>query len=336
MTMLSASGSSSIYPPAVRSTSRRLVIVTSGNSTSLLKRISADHAAPFEVVRTVQLDDSRESGELRNDDLCPVALRRDRVWGIVVSSSDLCKLPHTSLLQCRINGINVLTETSFGEQHARWIDVDAHDPSWILSPEGFRVSRIEEARQRAFDLFIAFFLLVFALPLMVIVAALIKFDSAGPALYRQERVGLNGRRFTIFKFRSMREDAEAIGAPKWAEQDDPRITRVGRFIRFTRVDELPQLLNVLRGEMSIIGPRPERPYFVERLAAILPNYNARHLVKPGITGWAQVSAPYGASVDDARTKLRYDLYYIKHRGLWLDVAILLRTIRVILFRKGAR
>jgi lipopolysaccharide/colanic/teichoic acid biosynthesis glycosyltransferase len=155
-------------------------------------------------------------------------------------------------------------------------------------------------------------------------------------MYRQERVGLRGRAFILYKFRSMRQDAESSGTPQWASECDPRITRVGRLIRYTRIDELPQLANVIRGDMSIIGPRPERPYFVDKLSEAIPVYSLRHFVKPGITGWAQVNASYGASVEDSRVKLMYDLYYIKHRGLLLDLSILLRTLKVVLFQQGAR
>jgi lipopolysaccharide/colanic/teichoic acid biosynthesis glycosyltransferase len=170
---------------------------------------------------------------------------------------------------------------------------------------------------------------------MLLTALAIRLDSPGPILYRQERVGLGGGTFTVLKFRSMRTDAEARG-PVWAAQRDPRVTRVGSFIRLTRIDELPQLLNVLRGEMSFIGPRPERPHFVEQLEQALPFYRDRALVKPGLTGWAQVNYPYGASVEDARAKLSYDLYYVKHRSLLLDLMILLATVRVVLFQRGAR
>ncbi len=161
-------------------------------------------------------------------------------------------------------------------------------------------------------------------------------DSPGPVLYRQQRVGLHGEPFTLLKFRSMTNDAEQGGNPLWASQQDPRITRVGSLIRPMRIDELPQLINVLRGEMSMIGPRPERPHFVEQLARVIPLYGERSYVKPGITGWAQVNYPYGASVEDARQKLSYDLYYVKNRSLLLDLLILLATVRVILFREGAR
>jgi len=186
------------------------------------------------------------------------------------------------------------------------------------------------------DILLASALLLTALPLMLLVALAIKYDSPGPMFYRQERVGLRGRHFKVLKFRSMRQDAEADGRPVWAAAQDDRITRVGRFIRWARIDELPQLLNVLRGEISVIGPRPERPYFVEQFNKLIPSYDERHSVLPGITGWAQVNYPYGASLEDAREKLRYDLYYIANYSFRLDLQILLATVRVVLSGKGAR
>jgi exopolysaccharide biosynthesis polyprenyl glycosylphosphotransferase len=179
-------------------------------------------------------------------------------------------------------------------------------------------------------------MLALTLPVIAATAVAVRLDSPGPILYRQERVGLRGRCFTLLKFRSMGADAEAGGTPRWAAQRDSRVTRVGAFIRSTRIDELPQLLNVLRGDMSLVGPRPERPHFVEQLGQLIPFYNERAYVKPGITGWAQVNYPYGASVEDAREKLAYDLYYVKNRGLFLDLLVLVATVRVILFREGAR
>ena len=192
-----------------------------------------------------------------------------------------------------------------------------------------------EVSRRTLDVIGSLLLLAFALPLLLLVAFLIKVDSTGPVLYRQSRVGLHGRIFTMLKFRSMRVDAEVAG-PCWATDRDPRMTRIGAFIRATRLDEVPQLLNVLRGEMSLVGPRPERPHFVQQLAAIIPRYNERTHVLPGITGWAQINYPYGASVEDARAKLAFDLVYINNRALLLDLRILLRTIPVVLFRIGAR
>jgi lipopolysaccharide/colanic/teichoic acid biosynthesis glycosyltransferase len=179
-------------------------------------------------------------------------------------------------------------------------------------------------------------LLGFTAPLLLVVAGLIKFDSSGPILYRQERVGYRGRHFTILKFRSMRTDAEHNSGPRWAARGDPRITRIGAITRKLRIDELPQILNVLRGDMSFVGPRPERPYFVANLAAVIPYYNERHCVRPGITGWAQVNYPYGASIEDARRKLSFDLYYVKNRSIFLDFLILLHTARVIFWNQGAR
>ena len=190
--------------------------------------------------------------------------------------------------------------------------------------------------KRAADLSVACALLAFTLPLMMMVALAIKLDSTGPVFYRQERVGLGGRRFTLLKLRSMRQDAEADGRPVWAAAEDDRITRVGRFIRCTRIDELPQLFNVLRGEMSMVGPRPERPHFVDQLGAIIPSYHERHTVLPGITGWAQINYPYGASIEDARQKLRYDLDYIANHSLLLDLEILVATVGVVIGRIGAR
>ena len=192
-----------------------------------------------------------------------------------------------------------------------------------------------EVSRRALDVIGSLLLLAFTLPLLLLVAFLIKVDSTGPVLYRQSRVGLHGRIFTMLKFRSMRVDAEVAG-PCWATDRDPRMTRIGAFIRATRLDEVPQLLNVLRGDMSLVGPRPERPHFVQQLAAIIPRYNERTHVLPGITGWAQINYPYGASVEDARAKLAFDLFYINNRALLLDLRILLRTIPVVLFRIGAR
>jgi exopolysaccharide biosynthesis polyprenyl glycosylphosphotransferase len=192
-----------------------------------------------------------------------------------------------------------------------------------------------EVSRRALDVIGSLLLLAFAVPLLLLVAFLIRVDSTGPVLYRQSRVGLHGRIFTMLKFRSMRVDAEVAG-PCLATDRDPRMTRIGAFIRATRLDEVPQLLNVLRGEMSLVGPRPERPHFVQQLAAIIPRYNERTHVLPGITGWAQINYPYGASVEDARAKLAFDLFYINNRALLLDLRILLRTIPVVLFRIGAR
>ena len=198
------------------------------------------------------------------------------------------------------------------------------------------VRKSRNALKRILDLLISVCLLVFTAPLMLLVAILITCESNGPILYRQERVGTKGSRFTLLKFRSMNQDAEPEGKPVWASPGDARVTRVGRLIRYTRIDELPQLFNVLRGEMSMVGPRPERPYFVDQLTEVVPSYAERHNVKPGITGWAQVNYPYGASIEDARRKLEYDLHYVNHINTRLDLRILCATVGVVILGKGAR
>ena len=212
---------------------------------------------------------------------------------------------------------------------------DGIAPSWFIFSDGFRASRSDPALKRIVDVMIAAAGLVLAAPLMLLTAIAVRLDSPGPVLYRQERVGENDRLFTLCKFRSMRSDAEK-GTPLWAKNNDSRVTRVGRFIRLTRLDELPQLLNVLRGDMSFVGPRPERPYFVQQLTAQIPFYAERHAVKPGVTGWAQVRYRYGSSVEDAMEKLRYDLYYIKHLSIAFDLTIVIDTVKVILCGKGAQ
>ena len=252
------------------------------------------------------------------------------------TTNGLPGLSGPALLDLKLRGIRVFDDMNFWEQHLGRINLDRLDAQWLTYSDGFSSSRLGAEAKRIMDILVSLAVLVLTLPLMLITALLIKLDNPGPIFYRQERVGLHGRPFTLFKFRSMSVDAEAGGRPRWASQKDPRVTRVGGFIRSTRIDELPQLLNVLRGEMSFVGPRPERPHFVEQLAEIIPFYHERSYVKPGITGWAQVNFPYGASVEDAKQKLSYDLYYAKNRSLILDIVILFSTIRVILFREGAR
>jgi exopolysaccharide biosynthesis polyprenyl glycosylphosphotransferase len=197
-------------------------------------------------------------------------------------------------------------------------------------------SRTAAQFQRAFDILLSLGLVLFILPVLLLAAIAIKLGSKGPIFYRQERVGQDGRVFWLLKFRSMVVDAEAGGTPRWATRGDPRVTRVGRLLRLTRIDEVPQVFNVLRGDMAFVGPRPERPAFVAQLSELIPHYDQRALVKPGITGWAQVNFPYGASVEDARMKLAYDLYYVERRSFLLDLRILARTVRVVLLQEGAR
>ena len=255
---------------------------------------------------------------------------------IVVATDDRRGLPVRQLLHCKLAGIKVIDFLDFWERETRTVDLEALKPSWLFYSDGFRCGPVDEFLKRAFDIVVSSSLLIFTLPLLVATSCLIKLDSPGPILYRQTRVGLHGRVFTILKFRSMLVDAETDGGPRWAAESDPRVTRVGTIMRKLRIDELAQILNVLRGDMSFVGPRPERPFFVAELARAIPYYAERHWAKPGITGWAQINFPYGASTEDARRKLTYDLYYVKNRSIFLDALILLQTARVIFWNHGAR
>ena len=265
----------------------------------------------------------------------PAALAAARVRSAVVLDETANSMPATTRADYESRGICIETQAQFWERHLKRVDVENVTPEWLASLEPTRNRQFAAFLIRTGDVVISLGMVLFTLPVMIVVALLIRLDSPGSVLYRQERVGLHGKTFTLLKFRSMRENAEVRG-PAWAQQGDPRVTRVGSFIRRTRIDELPQLINILRGQMGFIGPRPERPHFVEQLAGLIPHYRERARVKPGLTGWAQVNYPYGASVEDARAKLSYDLYYVKHRSPLLDVLIILSTVRVILFQEGAR
>lgn len=245
-------------------------------------------------------------------------------------------LPLRQLLNCKLTGVRITDLSGFFEAVRGAVPIESLKASWLIYGEGFKKGPARLLVKRFFDLVASCVLLALTSPIMLATAIAIYLDTGGPVIFRQERVGRGGRTFSLLKFRSMRPDAEKGGTPQWATQNDPRVTAVGRFIRRTRIDELPQLFNVLSGKMSFVGPRPERPFFVSQLTQRIPFYGARHSVKPGVTGWAQVRAEYGASEEDARTKLEYDLYYIKNQTLWLDVAILAETVRVVLFGEGAR
>jgi sugar transferase (PEP-CTERM system associated) len=236
-----------------------------------------------------------------------------------------------------MSGTMVLDLLSFFEKETSRVKLDVLHPSWIFFSDGFRLSGMALYAKRLLDLSVALFILLLSWPFMLLVALAIWIESRGrgPILFHQVRVGLNGRPFRVHKFRSMSTDAEADGVARWATKNDNRITRVGAVIRKTRLDELPQVFNVLRGEMSLVGPRPERPEFVEQLEKEIPFYSERHRVKPGLTGWAQLSYPYGATMEDARHKLEFDLYYVKNASAFLDLIILLETVEVVLWGKGA-
>jgi sugar transferase (PEP-CTERM system associated) len=245
------------------------------------------------------------------------------------------KLPVEQLLYCRVKGIQIVDGVGFTEEIAGKLAVENLHPSFLIFSSGFKGSAIYKRVKRLADLIFSVLGLTLSSPLILMIAAAIKFDSKGPIFYRQERVGEDERTFELIKFRSMRIGAEQNG-PVWAMPNDKRVTRVGQIIRKLRVDEIPQMINVLRGEMSFVGPRPERPFFVERLKKEIPFYIHRHSVKPGITGWAQISYRYGASKEDALEKLKYDLYYIKHMSPFLDLMIISETVKIVLFGRGAR
>ncbi|HRH85330.1 MAG TPA: TIGR03013 family PEP-CTERM/XrtA system glycosyltransferase [Rubrivivax sp.] len=253
-----------------------------------------------------------------------VAVREQRGGGV----------PMDELLACRIRGIPVMDLAAYTESARSEVPIDSLKGSWLVYGHGFVQGFARKLLKRAFDIVSSALLLVLLSPVMLLAAIAIKLDSAGPVLYRQERVGLRGRSFLCTKFRSMRTDAEGDGVARWASKDDPRVTRVGAFLRKSRIDELPQLWTVFTGEMSLVGPRPERPAFVEELKEQIPFYEIRHTVKPGVTGWAQVRYHYGASMDDARRKHQFDLYYVKNNSLLLDLLVLVETVSVIAFREG--
>lgn len=266
------------------------------------------------------------------------AVKRHRVDEIVIAVRDRRGgvLPVQELLECRLRGVLITDLASFFERERCQLHLESLNMSWIIFGEGFRQGLVRETVKRLFDVTASAALVLITLPIMLVTALCIYLEDGRPILYRQERVGQGGRVFTIFKFRSMRTDAERDGRPQWAGANDDRTTTVGKIIRKLRIDELPQILNVLRGDMSFVGPRPERPFFVDQLSSKIPYYGARHSIKPGITGWAQVRYPYGASLDDAVEKLQYDLYYVKNHTLFLDVMVLIETVQVVLWGKGAR
>jgi sugar transferase (PEP-CTERM system associated) len=278
------------------------------------ERIIAEEGSLFEIATR------RGAGEI------VVAVRERRGGG----------LPMSELLECKLRGLEILDLPAFFERQTGILPLEAINASWMIFAEGFTTGSARDIVKRLFDLLVSGFFLLMFMPVMLLTGLLIRLESKGPVFYTQERVGQFGKSFTIYKFRSMFTDAEKDGLPVWARQKDDRTTRVGRFIRRTRIDELPQVVNVFLGHMSFVGPRPERPYFVSELSAQIPYYHARHSVKPGITGWAQVRFPYGASVDDAMNKLQYDLYYVKNHSLFLDLMILLQTTQVVVLGKGVR
>lgn len=257
---------------------------------------------------------------------------------VVAQDERRANMDMQQLLECKLAGINIIDLPTLFERQTGQVNLNLLTPSWLIFSRRFRLDPLSQMLKRTFDLIISLIICILMSPVMLITALAIWIESGfkGPILFRQKRVGENGKPFDVLKFRSMKTDAESDGKARWATENDDRITRVGRFIRKVRIDELPQCWNVIKGEMSFVGPRPERPEFVKELEKSIPYYDVRHVVKPGLTGWAQLCYPYGANEKDAKEKLKFDLYYVKHQSLRFDMIILLSTVEVVLFGKGAR
>ena len=270
------------------------------------------------------------------DNICDL-VETEEIRSVIVALDERRGVfPYKELLDCKVRGINIIDGESFYERITGKILVEKINPSWLIFSEGFVKSGISRVVKRLVGVFISTVMLIVLSPLICLIAVAIKLDSRGPALFPQERVGEYGKTFVLYKFRSMQEDAEEETGPVWATEEDCRITRVGKIIRKLRIDELPQLWNVFKGDMSFVGPRPERSFFVEKLKETIPYYNERFTVKPGVTGWAQVKYSYGASEEDALEKLKYDLYYIKNMSFLMDLVIIFHTVKIVLLGRGSR
>jgi sugar transferase (PEP-CTERM system associated) len=328
----------------VRPSERLLLVGTNAAAVDLASEIHARrHQLGVEIVGFIDPDPARVGEPVLNPGVIgaiediPSIVRARRVHRVVVSLADARgKLPMDKLLELRLDGVNFDHLASVYEEYTGKIAVENLRPSWLIFSDGFRKTRWTTAAKRLLDLAVTSVGLVLALPLLALIALAVKLTSPGPVFYHQRRVGQHGRIFTIHKFRSMRPNAEAETGAVWASKvGDARVTSIGGILRRTRLDELPQLWNVLKGDMSFVGPRPERPEFVGDLTRQIPFYGQRHIVRPGITGWAQVRYTYGATTEDALQKLQYDLFYIKHLSIALDLYIILSTIKTVILRKGA-
>jgi sugar transferase (PEP-CTERM system associated) len=321
---------------------RRLLVLGAGKRAQRIKELEAKPGSGFVVVGYIAMNENKR--------VIPEAINRDAIYNLAdfvvrMGASEVVlaleerrnAIPLDDLLRIKTTGVHVNEISSFLERETGRVDLDSVNPSWLIFSDGFSSGRrLSGIAKRLFDILASLILLFATMPVVIVFAILVKLESRGPAFYRQVRVGLFGQPYSVVKLRSMHSDAEVGGKAIWAAKDDPRITLVGSFIRKVRIDELPQTWNVLKGEMSFVGPRPERPEFVADLEQQLSYYAERHMVKPGITGWAQINYPYGASIEDSRHKLEYDLYYAKNYTPFLDILILLQTIRVVLWPEGVR
>ena len=321
---------------------RRVLVLGAGPRAARIKALGERPGAGFIVCGFIGMNDGPDAvrGAINRDAIESLG---DHVVNLKASEVVLAlqerrnALPLKDLLRIKTTGVHVSELSTFLERETGRVDLATASHSWLIFSDGFASGRLlSSIAKRLFDILASLILLVVSTPLILLTAIAIRLESKGPAFYRQKRVGLFGVEFDVIKLRSMRQDAEVAGQAVWAQENDPRVTRVGRFIRMVRIDELPQLWVVLKGRMSFVGPRPERLQFVTSLAEQLPFYDERHMVKPGITGWAQINYPYGASLEDAHNKLEYDLYYAKNYTPFLDLLILLQTVRVLIWPSGAR
>jgi sugar transferase (PEP-CTERM system associated) len=333
-------GSRSSYVWLLKRSYFRERVYVLGAGEQATKLVEALRARPELGMEVIGWAGAMGNGSLTRESLGEVMRtlkEKERVDRVIVAMSDRRgKMPVRELLDLRLNDVKVEDATAMIEQISGRIEVDELHPSWLIFSEGFHLSPTSILVRRIISTLLAFVSLLVVLPLLPVIALAIKLTSSGPVLYKQKRVGRSGRIFYCFKFRTMRRDAEADCGPTWASDGDPRITKVGSVLRKLRLDELPQLWNVLNGDMSFVGPRPERPEFVEWLNTEIPYYDLRHIVRPGITGWAQVNYPYGASLEDAKEKLKYDLYHIKNMSVGFDLFIVFHTIKIVLFGRGAK
>ncbi len=315
--------------------SRKVLLLGNGEGAKITRDLIARSNGRYRLTAAIAHGEG-EGPEERFGSLADLARKTGAEELILSFPERRGAMPATDIMRCRMQGIRVMDAPSFYERVTRKLHIESITPSWFIFSSGFCLSRPRRAARRLFDLVFAALGLALALPLFPFAALLIKYDSPGPIFFRQVRIGLGGRPFMLVKLRTMRADAEKDTGAVWAATHDPRVTGVGRFLRRTRLDEIPQLINVIRGEMGLIGPRPERPEFTRELERQIPFYSERHCMKPGVTGWAQVRYPYGSSVEDALEKLRYDLYYIKNQSFPLDMEIVLRTFLVVFAGRGAR
>ena len=319
----------------------RLIVIGTGATAENVENLIRESPGKYELagyVRTpvdpVSVEESKILGDI--DQVVEIAKATHARAIVIALTERRGNLTADKLVTCKLMGVRIIDYPSFFELMTGKIPVEHITPSWLVQSRGFLITPFIRSLKKILDLVLSSLLLGICLPFFPVVALMIKLDSPGPVFYFQQRVGLNGKIFTIYKFRSMAQDSEKETGASWAVENDPRVTRFGTFIRKTRIDELPQLINVLKGDMSFIGPRPERPEFVSQISKVTPYYAERHAIKPGITGWAQVMYPYGASLGDSVEKLRYDLYYINNLSVFLELLIVFETVKIVLFRRGSR